>query len=275
MLQELVKAMLQDCVQKSHPPPPNRVQHLAYLLSHFSAGDNEREVEPASQRILLFVLAETMKETFSRCSFELNQAQYADTTPDNSKNDLHSPWIHLAGFHDALPFFLTPLRILSCHASMILHVLISLADCLNLRHTYLMINLEEQVWNVGLTCLVHGPLEEVMGGSEWHVCLAKAALCLVITEVLRTVRSAYDTEEAGLGCNKCVIMWGCEEIVSPLLNDLEQEFPTFLYQRYCQHEKEERDKKVGDRTVGHVLRVRKIMLFSFSAIYLTILVCIN
>lgn len=261
MLQELVKAVLLDCMKHSHTPSPNRVQHLAYLLSPLHDPGKERKVGAASQRVLLSVLMETLKESFSQCSAQLEQHQYAKSTPDYLPDSPHSPWKHLAGLlgDSPHPLFLPPLFTLSRHSSVIIHVLNSLADSLSFDQTHLLTSLAEGVWGVELTSLVRGPLKEVMGVSEWHTCLARAAVGLVVTDVMGAVISGCGNERRDVSAGDCVSKWRMVEGVSPLLDALEQVFPASLYRHYCQRETEEKVGTVGGEEAGHALKVSKIL----------------
>ena len=260
-IMELVKATLLDCMEKSHPPTSNRVQHLAYILSYLHDHGDERKVEPASQRVLS-VLTEALKESFSQCSAMLDQNHYAANTKLTLKyphNASHSSWQHLNGLLDGspLPFFLPALCTLSHHISQILHILNELVDTLALDHAFLLASLAERVWGVGLTSLLHGPLYELMALSECHTFLARMALCLVVADVMDVVISVCAYRRKGVSTCSCVEKWRWKEVLV-LLNDVERDFPAVLFQWYCHHEEEEKMGREGDETTDHMLKVSKV-----------------
>jgi len=283
-----VKKLLARCLQEEQLPSVSQIAYLAYILCPSRSNQKreaEREAEAQANASVLFVSAELLKETFSKCAAQLKVKQHSFTTADGNAlctgNTLTSPpWNCLCGLGDDMTLPLsegwTPLCFLSLHTCLNAHITMAIMAQLNCDCTRTLLGLGE-VWRVYCRGLFEHCLIQCSSSGDWHVLLVRLALCLLVKDVVKTItqykyegvaqeepdrrdpikpESHKVMEGSGL-----VGAWQCEDVLGPVVGSVAESFSDLFHHRQTEYEKEEMSELEGQslnrQTGTQVLKVSK------------------
>lgn len=215
-------------------PPPDPVKMIISIYSCIP--ENETKRKPKGEELGTFLLSSfegAFKLIFSNMWTDLKSGPTL-AVDEAIIMPRGSYWGTLGQFGSVSPSLLVALQRLSCSLSLILSLQVRLASALSFDSALLLNSFFQNFWNPEIKQLI----DMVTGGSllhtscsrnQWSNCLASAAVCLVAVEVVLAI------EGRGSG------WW--EEIISPLVDNLDKNFPAALYQEYLKWEEQEKGGK--------------------------------